>query len=197
MIKKMEKDKMEEKEEKEEMSEKQAVDLLKKYSFDNDSFRKVLKHSQAVKRLALKIAKKAVEKGKRIDLYTVTIGSLLHDIGRFSCRPKTSGSIKHGIKGAKIIRDEGLDEKFALICERHIGAGIDKEDIKEQKLDLPKKDYSPKTDEEKIIAYADNLIFGYEERTINDVIKRFREEVSEKAADKVIKLDKYIKNITV
>ena len=154
------------------MNQKEATALLRKYVKNEEQFRKVLAHSKAVQKAALKIAKKI----KKADIGFIKIASLLHDIGRFYHKPGTKESIKHGIKGAEILRKEGLD-RFARVAERHIGVGITKSDIIRQKLDLPLKNYIPKTIEEKIIARADNLIFGDKEKKLDDVIKRFRNEL--------------------
>ncbi len=170
------------------MDQKQAIALLRKYSKDKKDFKKVLAHSKSVQKAALRIAKKI----KKADLKFIRIASLLHDIGRFSCKPGTKESIKHGIIGSKILKKEGFPG-LARVAERHIGVGIAKSDIIKQKLDLPLKDYLPKTIEEKIIAHADNLIFGDKERKIGDVIKRFRRELGEGYVKRVLRLDKELK----
>lgn len=170
------------------LTEKKAECLLKKYAPDKDSFEKVYKHSKAVQELALEIAKKA----RGTDLEFIRIASLLHDIGRFECPPKKGKTILHGIRGAEILRKEGLDERFALVCERHLGAGITKEDIKKNSLPLPDKDFVPESKEEKIIAYADNLISGHKRIRIQDAIKRFRKEIGEECACKIKSLHKEI-----
>jgi uncharacterized protein len=170
------------------MNEKQAIALLKKYSKDEKGFDKVLKHVQAVKDLALEIS----EEIPSIDIEKVRIGSLLHDIGRFDCFPNNAD--KHGIRGAEILRSEGLHE-YALICERHLGAGISKEEIKEQKLNLPLQDYIPITKEEKVIAHADNLIEGNKRITLEQAVERFHKEIGKKAADKIKKLAEEVKSM--
>ena len=52
---------------------------------------------------------------------------------------------------------------------------------------MPPNDYIPITKEEKIIAYADNLVFGGEIRDEEAVVSRYREELGEKVAKKVEK----------
>ena len=106
------------------MNQKKAISLLKKYAKDEEQFRKVLAHSKAVQKAALKIAKKI----SNADIEFIKLSSLLHDIGRFSCKPGTKESIRHGIKGADILRKEKLP-KFAKVAERHMGVGITKQDI--------------------------------------------------------------------
>jgi len=164
------------------ITEKQAINLLKKYSTDKNSFANVLAHSRKVQELAVSLAKRI--QNANVDF--VRIAAILHDIGRFNC-PVGRKTIWHGVEGAKILRKEGL-RKYALVAERHLGVGISKEDIKRQKLPLPLKDYMPKTIEEKIISYADNLLFGSRIGTIQEVIKRFEKEVSPFYAKKIIKL---------
>jgi uncharacterized protein len=86
--------------------------------------------------------------------------ALLHDIGMlFTSTPKlhchgNRPYIAHGIIGAEILRQEGL-QRHALVCERHIGVGLSIEDIATQNLPLPLRDMRPQTLEEKIVAYAD------------------------------------------
>ncbi|MBU0614503.1 MAG: HDIG domain-containing protein [Nanoarchaeota archaeon] len=163
------------------MNETDAIKLLKKYSKTTQDFEKVLKHSKAVQSLALEICEDIPD----VDEDYIRIGSLLHDIGRFECYPDNPD--KHGIVGAKILRREGLDE-FATIAERHLGAGISKEEIIEQGLDLPLKDYIPITKEEKIITHADNLIKGDKRITLKQAVDRFEKELGKKTGRKIRKL---------
>jgi uncharacterized protein len=162
------------------ITEKEAIKLLKKYSKNNEDFKKVLGHSEVVKNKAVDIGKKV----KNIDLDFIKSASLLHDIGRFQCGPD---KVKHGIVGAGILREEGLD-KHALVAERHLGAGISKEEVIEQGLELPLNDYIPVSKEEKIIAHADNLVFGDKLKKVEDAVSRFRKELGEKVSKKVKKL---------
>lgn len=163
------------------LTEKEAVALLKKYAKDKSSFKKVLAHSKAVQEKALELAEKIPD----INEDYIRIGSLLHDIGRFECWEQDQE--KHGIKGAEILRKEKLPE-FADIAERHLGAGISKQEIKEQGLGLPLKDYIPVTKEQKVIAHADNLIAGDKRIPLSQSIERFEKELGKKAAKKIKKL---------
>ncbi|ACX71906.1 metal dependent phosphohydrolase [Methanocaldococcus vulcanius M7] len=126
----------------------------------------VVEHCLAVSRYAYELSLAIKNRGYDVDVELVKLGGLLHDIGR----SKTHG-IEHGVVGAEILRTLGFDEKLALIAERHIGAGITKEEAIE--LGLPPKDYLPVSLEEKIVAHADNLIFGTKRVEIDDVIKKF------------------------
>ncbi len=108
--------------------------------------------------------------GHDINLELAVLGAVLHDIGR----SKTHG-IAHGIEGAKILRKYNFDEKLALIAERHIGAGIPKNEAVE--LGLPPKDYMPISLEEKLVAHCDNLISGTERVDVDFVVNKFKKRV--------------------
>lgn len=157
----------------ENMSDEQAYTLLRKHAPDERIHDLLLKHVEAVRKIALRIGQKV----NGVDLDFISTASLLHDIGRFSFPPGKS-SIKHGIEGAKILREEGYPE-HARVCETHIGVGISKDDIESQGLPLPKQDYLPETKEEIIISYADNLVAYDVEKDIRYVIDRFLKELGE------------------
>jgi len=171
------------------LTEKEALKLLRKHFDSEEAFKKVLKHSKAVQKAALNVAKDIPD----VDVDFIKMGSLLHDIGR-SKHPPGKGSIKHGVAGAEILRKEGFED-YALVAERHLGVGISKEDIIEQGLDLPAKDYIPVSKEEKIIAYADNLVFGDEIKDDEAVVERFRKELGEKYAERVERFHRGIEKL--
>jgi uncharacterized protein len=110
----------------------------------------VIRHSIAVARNALDIADtvKIV-----VDRSLIKLGAIHHDIGR----TKTQG-IDHAVIGAEIGREIGLDERVVGIIENHIGAGI--LEAEAGTLGLPLKDYIPRTPEEIIVSYSDNLLRG-------------------------------------
>ena len=117
------------------MDEKDAIALLKAEALKRgkaEAYILVLEHSLAVKKVADVFAQDLVEKGYNVDTKLVSLGALLHDIGRFSFGKK-EGATKHGVEGGKILRGLGF-ERLARIAERHVGAGISKKDIVEQGL---------------------------------------------------------------
>lgn len=126
----------------------------------------VIQHCIAVERIAMKIAKKIEKNGHDIDLKSVSIGALLHDIGR----AKTHG-VEHGVVGAEMLRKMGLG-KFARFAENHIGAGIPAAEARE--LGLPAKDFVPRTLEEKVVAYADKRISRKREISYEEAVKWFK-----------------------
>lgn len=117
-------------------------------------------HSRQVADKALEIARRC---NLDIHLDIVEAAAMLHDIGIFLTNApdiECHGSehyICHGILGADLLRQEGVDEAIARVAERHTGAGLTIEDIDRQQLPLPRKDYLPETMLEKLICYADKF----------------------------------------
>lgn len=141
----------------------------------------VIEHCKAVAEKAVGIAKKVIAAGHAVDLQLVETGALLHDIGR-----SQTHDITHGYMGGIIMRARGLKE-HARICERHIAAGLSKEEAK--RFGLPPKEYIPQTLEEKIIADADNLVAGTHPVQIGETIQKLRRDgVPEEAVKRVSEL---------
>jgi len=134
----------------------QCLQMLQDVGCSDD----VIRHCKAVRTIAVRIAKKA-----HANIELVEAGALLHDIGR----SKTQG-IMHGVEGAKIAMELGLPPKLVTIIERHLGAGIPKDEA--IALGLPPKDYLPLTLEEKIVAHADNLIDNDHKHPIEEEIEK-------------------------
>ena len=132
-------------------SRAECLKILKQYNCSEE----VIEHITAVTDLALKIARYFPE----AKLELIESGALLHDLGR----SRTHG-IDHAVEGAKLARALGISEDVVNIIERHICAGIPPEDA--ESLGLPKKDYTPRTLEERIVAHADNLHDGSKRCTI-------------------------------
>lgn len=141
----------------------------------------VVLHSIAVADYVYEFGIKLLNKKYDFDLDTAVLGAILHDIGR-----SKSHNIDHGIIGSEILLKNNFNEKYAKIAERHIGAGIS---IKEaEDLNLPKKDYIPKTLEEKVIANADNLVSGHIRVDIDFVIDKFKKRTNNEVSNKVYAL---------
>jgi uncharacterized protein (TIGR00295 family) len=126
--------------------------------FDLNAPNDLLEHVEAVYAVCEDFVERLRKKNPalKINKKTVLVGALLHDIGR----TRTQG-VDHGVAGAQLMRElntkNDLDmEKIALICERHIGGGITKAEA--ARLGLAERDYIPKTIEEKIVCYCDNLV---------------------------------------
>ena len=160
-----------------------TVEMCLSYLAEENVPNNVIEHCMAVEKLALQIAMKITSDEKTLAL--ISRGALLHDIGR----SKDHG-IRHAIVGAEILRKRGLDKHIVLIVERHICAGIDAVEAKDE--GLPEKDYIPETLAEKIVAHADNLITEKDRAPlrwkVSDVIARERGKGYVEQAIKIEKL---------
>ncbi len=158
---------------------------------------RVRKHCITVAELALKIAEQIKENGRELDIESIKFGALLHDIGRAI----TNDPFQHFIESAKILRNAGFDEKIVRIAERHFSAGLSKDDA--LKLGLEAKDYIPETLEEKIVSFADNLVFGERVVSFEDFLKRIEELgsnelrwLTEKTIERALKMKEEIEKLS-
>ena len=119
----------------------------------------LLSHSSAVAARALDIAAR-----RHLPLAADDIenAAMLHDIGIiFTDAPGidchgTAPYLAHGAIGADVLRKAGVGECFALVAERHTGAGLTAEEIALNSLPLPAgRDYMPHSLLERLVCYAD------------------------------------------
>ncbi|MDA8088413.1 MAG: HD domain-containing protein [Nitrospiraceae bacterium] len=113
-----------------------------------------------------KVAEKAVETAARLkagaDEGFLYEAAMLHDIGIFLTDAPGLGCfgdrpyICHGYLGRELLEKEGL-ARHALVAERHVGVGLTVKDIMEQKLPLPQRDMTPRSEAEIIICFADKF----------------------------------------
>lgn len=160
-----------------------TVEMCLSYLAEENVPNNVIDHCMAVEKLALQIAMRITSDEKTLAL--ISRGALLHDIGR----SKEHG-IRHAVVGAEILQKRGLDQRVILIVERHICAGIDAVEAKDE--GLPVKNYIPETLAEKIVAHADNLITEKDRAParwkVSDVIARERGKGYVEQAIKIEKL---------
>jgi uncharacterized protein len=138
--------------------------LSRHYHPSSRAFEVLVTHSVLVTRKAQEIALAYLERvpDAEIDLEFLVEASMLHDIGIVRCDAPEIGCngdepyIRHGVLGREILEAEGL-MAHALTCERHTGAGITADEVREQSLPIPERDYLPETIEEKIICVADKF----------------------------------------
>ncbi len=136
---------------------------------DADCPPEVIRHIQAVERLASEIAREIWSNGHQIDRELVQIGALLHDIGR-----SRTHDITHGVTGGEILRSQGLGE-YAGFAENHLGAGIPAGEARE--AGLPERDFLPRTLEEKVVTYADKLSEGNHATSHEEAVEWFKRKL--------------------
>lgn len=183
---------------------------------------RVLEHTTLVKRISLEIAKKIIKAKKfknDINLNTLALCAILHDIGREKNPPGTPHSLRHNISGQDIIDDEIrkrinalkniLDDKSkknmkedisalkicSKVCRTHTCVGFTESEVKKYRLDLPIGDYTPRTIYEKIVCYADKLADGKKKCDISYSANRFGKWLGEDYRKKVIRFDKKMKSL--
>jgi uncharacterized protein len=138
--------------------------IHKYYDPASELYQILVTHSVLVTKKALDIAVDFQTRNPQaeIDLAFIYEAAMLHDIGIYRCdAPEIfcTGSepyVRHGLMGREILGSEGLP-RHALVCERHTGAGLSRDDVIRQALPLPLRDYLPESLEEKIICLADKF----------------------------------------
>ena len=137
------------------------MELVRKYcSGSPAAFEAMVRHGMQVARKARAIA--AASPSLNADPVFLYEASMLHDIGMIQTDAAELGCfgrapyILHGVLGRELLEKEGL-LRHALVCERHVGAGITEHDIRSRNLPLPLRDMTSQTIEEKLICYADKF----------------------------------------
>lgn len=136
------------------------IDIIDKYyKRDSPLYVTLSVHSLMVRDKALE----CVHRNRLdVDIDFIAEAAMLHDVGIFRCDAPSiycTGELPyicHGVEGRKILEIENLP-RHALVCERHTGTGLTKEDILSQNLPIPCRDMLPVSLEEKLICYADKF----------------------------------------
>ncbi|MCK5695619.1 MAG: HDIG domain-containing protein [Desulfobacula sp.] len=133
--------------------------IEKFYTPGTKLYQVLVEHSQIVTEKSLEIANSLTH--LNLNFKFIKTAAMLHDIGIFQTNARSIGCngdspyICHGYLGRKLLDEQGLAPEYGLVCERHIGAGITKENIISNNLPLPQRDMIPISIEEKIICVAD------------------------------------------
>ncbi|MCE1199035.1 MAG: HD domain-containing protein [Marinilabiliales bacterium] len=139
-------------------------------------------HSRAVADKALHIAEKLPQLNP--NLIFIEESALLHDIGIYLTNAPgiyCYGGfpyLAHGYLGCDLLTKLGYPD-HGLVCERHTGVGISKEEIIRNKLPLPERDLIPESVEEQIIAFADKFFSKSSENVSKEkTLKEVRNSMS-------------------
>jgi len=173
------------------------LDIIDEYYPPDSKTREILvTHSEAVAKKAIQAAGKVPHLNP--DYQFIEEAAMLHDIGIFYTNVPAIGCygpypyVSHGYIGRKLLEEKGLN-KHALVCERHVGVGLTKDDIIKYNLPVPERSMTPLTIEEKIVCYADKFfskkiesngqeqpietVFKMIEKYGDDQLSRFKEWV--------------------
>jgi uncharacterized protein len=154
--------------------------IHKNYQEGTTAYKYFFTHCFKVAELAVKIAQHNPH--LNCDIEFVISGAMLHDIGIIKTNAPEIGCfgefpyIAHTYLGREMLEKEGLPE-LALVCERHIGVGLSKEDIINSGFPLPHRDMIPLTIEEKLVCYADKF---YSKSDKHLIVLRSQEKIIKK-----------------
>jgi len=150
----------------------------------------LVQHSLSVAEKALAVADKIPHMAP--DRAFIREAAILHDIGIFltdsadlGCHGKYA-YVCHGYLGRDLLEKKGM-MRHALVCERHVGAGLTTEEIWRQQLPLPQREMRPETIEEQIICYADKF-FSKDvaelkcEKSVREIVHKLSQYGPEQAA---------------
>lgn len=113
-------------------------------------------HSLIVGKIALQLGRQYQEKtGKEINTRLIKLGSLVSDIGSYQCFDQNLEYAKHAFIGSRILAREGFPQELVEFASTHTGLAA--WDVEGLDLDIPTRHYFPRTDEEKLVFYADNF----------------------------------------
>jgi uncharacterized protein len=158
-------------------------DILYRYYVRGSQLAETLiRHSEQVRDKALEAADHVPHLNP--DRLFISEAAMLHDIGIFKTASAKIGClglrpyVAHGVIGRELLEQCRL-HAHALVCERHVGAGISQHDVEKQNLPLPHRDMLPVSIEEIIICYADKFYSktnggtSHSLETVTSVLKRF------------------------
>jgi uncharacterized protein len=148
------------------------------YKPESRAYQILYGHSRAVSDKAVRIAMNHPELNP--DLHFLEEAAMVHDIGIYLTNAPNLFCfgdypyLAHGYLGCELLTSLGFSE-HGLVCERHTGVGITREEIIEKKLPLPHRDLMPESVEEQIIAFADKFYSKsgeiHREKSLSDVRK--------------------------
>jgi len=171
--------------------------LAQYYDPQSSAFKILVEHGRQVAQKALRAAQSVTE--LKPDLEFIETAAMLHDIGIIETRSPGFGCygkhpyICHGVLGSELLKKKGRPE-LALVCERHVGVGISKADVQQQRLPLPERNMIPLSIEEQIICYADKFFSKNgngrsAEKSITEIIN----SLSRYGPDKVCRFESWVK----
>ncbi len=138
-------------------ADQQIEALHHKYAKTNNDFDLIFTHCKIIDAIAMQLLDAQPIAG--IDQQLVHVGCLLHDIGAYDVleNGRFVSGVRHGVIGEDILREEGFSDAVSRLASHHTGVGLTEQDVKDQGLPIPIADYTAKTNEERLIMYADKF----------------------------------------
>lgn len=138
---------------------KRIENLHKKYAKSERHFQRIFVHCQVVEEIAISAARKS---GADVDYDLLSTAALLHDIGSYMLMDE-DGNIDHtyyqlhAIFSAVIAEEEGFSGQVSETIKTHQNLGTTYQEFLELGWAAPEKDYEPKSEEAKILSFADRF----------------------------------------
>ena len=171
--------------------------IEKYYPRGSIAYHRLIQHSRMVTDKALKIAGQLRYSG--MDLNFIQEAAMLHDIGILFTNEPAIGCygdkpyICHGFLGRELLENEGFP-RLALVCERHVGVGLTRKEIEDNRLPVPGRDMIPVTIEEQIICYADKFFSKDTEFLLKEKpLEKIRYSIAKYGEDKLKRFDEWVK----
>jgi uncharacterized protein (TIGR00295 family) len=118
-------------------------------------------HSELVADVALIVARRLKAEGHEIDVDTVHLGALLHDIGIAVTGDDLSP--QHASIGANMARKHGFPEAVARCIESHELLGLPGNEGNELGVSMGRESFVPQNWEEKAVMFADHVVLAWGE----------------------------------
>lgn len=166
--------------------------LHRKYAASEQDFQLIYTHCQIVEAIAMQLIH---DNSLAIDKQLVHVGCLLHDIGVYPLMDdagRITKGVTHGVIGEELLKNEGFPENVWRLASHHTGVGLTKQDVIDQGIPIPPADYTARTDEERLIMYADK--FHTKNKPPTDpphfcTFEWYKSSVRQFGEDKVIKFE--------
>lgn len=138
-------------------TDQQIEDLHHKYAQNDTDFNLIYQHCRVVEATAMQLLDAKPIPG--MDRQLVHVGCLLHDIGAYQVLEggRFVKGVRHGAFGEDILKSEGFPESIWRFASHHTGVGLTEQDIIDQNIPIPVADYTAKTNEERLVMYADKF----------------------------------------
>lgn len=138
-------------------TDQQIKDLHHKYAQTETDFNLIYQHCQVIEAIAMQLLDAKPIAG--VDRQLVHVGCLLHDIGAYQVLEDGHfvKGVRHGTFGEDILKAEGFPVTIWRFASHHTGVGLTEQDVIDQKIPIPIADYTAKTDEERLVMYADKF----------------------------------------
>jgi putative nucleotidyltransferase with HDIG domain len=153
-------------------SESECLELLARMNVASS----IVQHSIAVKDMALSLFPKLVNRGMGVNRELIAAAALLHDI------MKLDAQVCHGIEAGDFLRKKGFHE-VAAVVEKHCLNNLDEPEL------------VPKSNEEKLLMYADLRINAGKVVSLDERFEYIRQRYKPKDEDRFAEYQSFARQL--